>query len=113
MQLAGAHILVLEDEPIIGLALEDLLSSRGAIVHLAERIEEAADILNRQQLDFAILDVNVHGHPSYVVAQGLVDRSIPFLFATGYGDRSHPAAFAGIPTVSKPYSLDEIERAFA
>ena len=111
MNLAGAHILVLEDEPIIGLALHDQLSDRGAIVHYAERIEEAAALLDSQAVDCAILDVNVHGKPSYDIARRLAAVSTPFVFATGYGDRSHPAEFAATPTLSKPYSIDEIARA--
>ena len=57
------------------------------------------------------LDVNVHGTLSYAVAQLLAEREIPFIFATGYGDRSHPVEFADVPTVSKPYSADDICKA--
>ena len=111
MSLSGKHILVLEDEPIIGLALEDQLTVRGATVYLADRIEEAAAIVESTPIDWAILDVNVHGRPSYDVAEALAERGIPFLFATGYGDQSHPPAFAAALTVSKPYSIEEIARA--
>lgn len=110
MSLAGKHILVLEDEPIIGLALEDQLTDRGATVYFADRIEEATAIVESKPIDWAILDVNVHGRPSYEVAEALNERGIPFLFATGYGDLSHPAAFASARTVSKPYSIEEIAR---
>ena len=58
-----------------------------------------------------MLDVNVHGALSYPVAQLLAQREITFIFATGYGDRAHPAEFAEVPTVSKPYSADDIHRA--
>lgn len=111
MSVAGARVLVLEDEPIIGLALEDQLTDRGAMVIVAARIEEALEILDGTQIDLAILDVNVHGVPSYAVAHVLGQRAIRYIFATGYGDLSHPPEFAAIPTVSKPYSVDEIERA--
>lgn len=111
MSIAGANILVLEDEPIIGLALEDQLTSRGATVHLAERLEEAEAILTHQRIDYAILDVNVHGTLSYALAAELGGKGITYVFATGYGDRSHPPGFAGVPTISKPYSIEDIERA--
>lgn len=111
MRLGGRTILILEDEPIIGLALEDMLASEGARVLHASRIDEAQDMLGREGVDSAILDVNLHGIPSYPVAARLAERAIPFIFATGYGDRSHPAEFAGVPTVSKPYSTEEICRA--
>ena len=111
MTLDGATILILEDEPIIGLALEDMLSVQGASVLHASRIEEACDLIAQEQVDSAVLDVNVHGALSYPVAQILAEREIPFIFATGYGDRSHPPEFAGVPTVSKPYSADDIRKA--
>ena len=113
MTLDGTRILILEDEPIIGLALEDLLQRQGAYVLFASGIEEAFELLGSEVVESAILDVNVHGVQSYPVASRLAERSIPFIFATGYGDRSHPEEFAGIPTISKPYSADDIRNALA
>ena len=43
--------------------------------------------------------------------QLLAEREIPFIFATGYGDRSHPEQFADVPTVAKPYSADDVRKA--
>ena len=111
MTLNGATILVLEDEPIIGLALEDILVSRGASVVYASRMEEAHEALEDAEIDAAILDVNVHGHMSYPVAASLTELAIPFIFATGYGDSSHPPEFRDVPTIAKPYSAVELEAA--
>ena len=111
MTLSGATVLILEDEPIIGLALEDMLSAQGASVLFASQIDEACELIARERIDCAILDVNVHGVLSYSVAAMLADRAIPFIFATGYGDRSHPAEFAGVPTIAKPYSAADVENA--
>ena len=111
MTLDGASVLILEDEPIIGLALEDMLIREGADVLHASRIEEADAMISSERVDYAVLDVNVHGTLSYSVATLLLDRGIPFIFATGYGDRSHPAAFAAVPTVAKPYSSHDIRTA--
>ena len=108
MTLSGATVLILEDEPIIGLALEDMLSRHGASVLFASQMEEAIDLIERERLDSAILDVNVHGVLSYPVAALLADRNVPFIFATGYGDRSHPPEFAAVPTIAKPYSAEDI-----
>lgn len=113
MSLAGSTILVLEDEPIIGLALEDMLTGEGAFVLLASGMEEARQLVASRRIDSAILDVNVHGVQSYPVALLLAERNVPFIFATGYGDRSHPPEFAGVPTIAKPYSLGDIQLAMA
>jgi hypothetical protein len=69
-------------------------------------------LIASEALDGAILDVNVHGEKSYPVAQMLVRQGLPFIFATGYGDSLHPAEYDGVPTVTKPYSLGDLERAF-
>ena len=111
MSLNGATVLILEDEPIIGLALEDILSREGAAVLHASRIEEADGMIVSERVDYAVLDVNVHGVLSYDVAAVLQDRGIPFIFATGYGDRAHPAEFSTVPTVAKPYSSQDIRSA--
>jgi DNA-binding NtrC family response regulator len=111
MNVSGSTILILEDEPIIGLALEDMLADRGASVLFASGIEEAQDLVAAKTINSAILDVNVHGARSYGVAEALAARKIPFVFATGYGDRAHPPEFAAIPTISKPYSFDDIAAA--
>lgn len=111
MTFAGARILILEDEPIIGLALEDMLERQGAQVLFASGIEEASELIATEEIHSAILDVNVHGLQSYPVASMLAERAVPYIFATGYGDRSHPQEFAGIPTISKPYSAEDIRLA--
>jgi DNA-binding response OmpR family regulator len=111
MIIDGATILVLEDEPIIGLALEDMLVSKGATVVYASRMEEAHEALAQSEIDAAILDVNVHGRMSYPVAASLAELTIPFIFATGYGDSSHPPEFRTVPTIAKPYSAAELEAA--
>ena len=108
---AGLTILALEDEPIVGLALEDLLREVGAKVYLLQHNAEVPGILQARDFDLAILDVNVHGESSYEVASKIRARSIPIIFATGYGSVTHPLELADCPTVTKPYSLEGLEAA--
>lgn len=108
---AGLRILALEDEPIVGLALEDLLREVGAEVYLVQHNSEVPDLLLARDFDLAILDVNVHGESSYEVAGKIRSRSIPIIFATGYGSVTHPLELAECPTVTKPYSLEGLEAA--
>jgi response regulator RpfG family c-di-GMP phosphodiesterase len=113
MSFCGATVLILEDEPIIALALEDVLVAEGASVRHASRIAEARELLLAENVDSAILDVNLHGTLSYPVAELLAERRIPFIFATGYGDRAHPQQFAEVPTIAKPYSVEDLRKAFS
>lgn len=108
----GKRALILEDEPIIGFALEDMLEEIGvSSVRVATRIEEAERVLESEKIDLAVLDVNIHGRRSYPVADRLTERCLPFVFATGYGDTEHPDRYRAVPTVTKPYSLDAIKTA--
>jgi len=111
--LAGRTVLVLEDEPIIGFELEDMLADQGAEPVFCGSLDAARERLARARPDCAILDVNIHGEQSYPLAVELAGRGIPFIFATGYGASLHPPEFADVPTVSKPYKLPEILKAFA
>ena len=113
MELAGKTILVLEDEPIIAMALEDHLELAGAVPVMAATLAQAFEAVAGERLDAAILDVNVHGEKSYPVADSLTTRGIPFVFASGYGDTLHEAAYREVPTVTKPYNLEAIRSAFA
>ncbi|NNM75959.1 response regulator [Sphingomonas sp. ID1715] len=112
--LEGRAVLILEDEPVIGFALEDIVETIGGrVCGTAFRVAEALDMLRQHQCDAAILDVNIAGERSYPVADALAARNIPFIFATGYGDSEHPSRFAHAPTVTKPYGVEDIRVALA
>jgi CheY-like chemotaxis protein len=113
MNLAGLRILVLEDEPIIAMALEDYLEMAGAFPVVTATLAQAQEAIAVEVIDAAILDVNIHGLKSYPVAESLASRGIPFIFASGYGDTLHGEAFAQVPTVTKPYDLPGLRQAFA
>ena len=108
MKLDGSHLLILEDEPIIAFGLEDMLVEQRAQVTLATALDEAFGHLEGGSYDCAILDVNVRGEKSYEFAAALRERGIPFIFATGYGECAHPEEFSTVPTITKPYSLQQI-----
>lgn len=111
MSLAGLRILVLEDEPIIAMALEELLEEEGAQPLVAGSLDQADEALAAGVFDGAILDINVHGQKSYPIARELMHRAVPFVFASGYGDTVHPDEFAHVPNVAKPYDLATLARA--
>ncbi len=114
ISLDGQTILILEDELIIAFALEDMLSDMGAEVLLTSSLEEASAQLNKaEKVTLAVLDVNVHGAKSYPFAEELLRREVPMIFASGYGDAEHPPQFAGTPTLTKPYTRQELAQALA
>jgi len=105
------RILVVEDELMIRMLLEDMLGELGYTVAAeAARIEEALEAAKNADFDIAILDVNLNGQPISPVADALVARGMPFVFATGYGERGLPENYRGRPVLQKPFAKDDLER---
>src|SRR4029453_7351504 len=78
------RILVVEDEPMIRMLLEDMLGELGyTIAAEAARIEEALEATKNADFDLAIIDADLNGQPASPVADALVTRGPPFVFATG------------------------------
>lgn len=104
-KLSGLRIMLLEDQMIIAMDAESALLACGAkSVDAVGTADEALRVLNAMRPDACVLDVNLGSGTSLSVADDLVRRGIPFIFATGYADRAIiPERFAKIPTVRKPY----------
>jgi CheY-like chemotaxis protein len=109
--IAAKRILVVEDELMIRMLLEDMLAELGYTVAAeASRLDEALEAARIADFDIAILDVNLSGQPISPVADVLAARGMPFVFATGYGERGLPDAYRDRPTLKKPFQLDNLKR---
>ncbi|HXW49189.1 MAG TPA: response regulator [Xanthobacteraceae bacterium] len=109
---AGKRVLVVEDELMIRLLLEGMLTDLGHTVAAeAGGIDEAIALAKKGTFDVAVLDVNLNGHPVTPVVEVLVERGVPFIFASGYGQRGLPEAYRAIPTLQKPFQSDALARA--
>ena len=107
--LSGRRILVVEDEPIIAMALEDMLRDLDCIVvGPALRLDEAESRARTEPLDGAILDVNLGDGPTFSVAEILAARGVPFCFSTGYGASVIPARFESAAVLQKPYRREAL-----
>lgn len=111
MNIEGMRLLLVEDEAIIGFALDDMLAEHGAVTTLVPSVEAGRRSLAAGTYDAAIVDVNLNGEYSYPLAAEIIAAGCPVVFATGYGDVTHPADFAATPTVEKPYSLASLVNA--
>ena len=111
--LQGRKILVVEDDMLVAMFLEDILQSAGGNVISAGHLEQAMLLAREREIDAAVLDVNLHGLPSYPVADALDARDIPFVFATGYGDKDLRALYPGRPILAKPYKDIDLIAALA
>jgi two-component SAPR family response regulator len=62
LKLDGLRVLIVEDEALVAFQLEDMLAGLGgAIIGPASRVNQALDLLGRQTIDTAVLDLNVGG----------------------------------------------------
>ena len=108
----GLRILVVEDEALAALQLEDMLTDLGCtVIGPAARVRQALDLLERQAIDAAVLDLNVAGELVYPVADRLTDRGIPFLFVTGYRASALTEAYRTRPLLQKPFHLPQLRQA--
>ena len=105
--------LVVEDNLIIAMSAEVILLELGARhVETAASVAEALKSIERIKPSFALLDLNLGGENSIAVGKKLAELKVPFLFATGYGERAPiPAELDFAPVIQKPYTRDTIERA--
>lgn len=111
--LKGKRILVVEDEALIAVMVEDMLTELGSIVvGPAATIEQALALARTEAIDGAVLDVNVRGERIDPVAEALAGRGVPMLFATGYGE-VRLASGAPVTVIDKPYTQEKLARGLA
>ena len=111
--LAGRRILVVEDEMLVLMLIEDMLTDLGCTsVATAATVEEAFALIEAQHFDAAMLDVNLNGVKSYPVAEKLAARGVPFFFSTGYSDHGIDGHHDR-PVLTKPYGPRQIEATFS
>ena len=108
-RLVGCRVLVLEDEFFLASDLEMALRAGGAeVVGPFAELQSARDQVAQGGFDVAVLDIDLRGQATYVIADELRSANIPFLFATGYSQAAIPARFHDIRLWQKPYELDKL-----
>jgi CheY-like chemotaxis protein len=111
--LTGKRILLVEDEFIVAAMAEDMLAELGAtVIGPANTIAAGLALAEAEAIDVAVLDVNMDGERIDPVADVLSARSIPIVFATGYGDGALEGAREA-QVLDKPYTQEQLADALA
>lgn len=110
--VSPAVVLVLDDEFLIAIELESILSAVGHQVLSAVNTGEARELLSARPVDVAVLDFRM-GHGATELAQELYAAGLPLLFCTGSLPEEVHAVFPGAPVLAKPFSGDDLIRAVA
>jgi CheY-like chemotaxis protein len=106
------RVLIVEDELMIRMLLEGMLEDLGhTVAGQAGSIEEALTLAKQAEFDVALLDVNLNGKPITPVVAILAERGLPFVFASGYGQRGVPEAYRDSPALQKPFQSDALAAA--
>jgi len=111
---AAPRVLVVEDEYLIRMLLEDMLDELGyGVIAAVGTISEARQIAASGEFNAAILDVNLDGQEIYPIADILAERGLPFVFVTGYGERSLPEPYRSRPALQKPFQAEQLKNTLA
>jgi CheY-like chemotaxis protein len=111
--LTGLRIAIVEDEHVVATSLARMLEILGAvIVGPVPTVARALALLRATaRIDGAVVDLNLRGVMAFPVADALIARGVPFVFATGYGKSVIPEFYGTVPVLQKPY--DPVELATA
>lgn len=102
--LQQMEVFLVEDQMLVAADVEIMLAENGVTkITTAPSVDEAMKRLKSFTPDVAILDVNLGTGTSLPIAEELERRGVPFIFATGYSDRSVVPASFSAPVVRKPY----------
>ena len=110
MPLAGRKILIVEDEYLIAEDLAALLREAHAdVVGPAASLPQAMRLVaDTDQIDAAVLDINLRGIDVFPCVDELRSRGIPTMFLTGYGENNVPADYSTIVRCEKPLGAPHI-----
>lgn len=113
--LKGARVLVLEDDAILLMELETILTEAGAeIVGLCRTVSEALALAAQSGVTCAILDVRLRQETVAPVARQLARRGTPFAFYTGQVENDPALAeWSDRKIVAKPAQATTIVAALA
>jgi CheY-like chemotaxis protein len=113
-ELSNRKVLVVEDEMMIAMLIEDMLDEFGCVlVGPATTVPRALDLIGKERVEIAVLDLNLDGQDTYAIADALQQKNVPFIFATGYGSTGLRKEYGNRPVLQKPFQARDLETALA
>lgn len=103
------HALIIEDEPLIAMAIEDALRGCGfSSFDFAVTAEEAIEAARRKCPDLITADVQLRPDCGITAVQSICsERPVPFIFITGTPDQVR-TRLPGHALVEKPFRAHHI-----
>nr|MBC7613552.1 response regulator transcription factor [Pseudopedobacter sp.] len=107
-------ILLVEDDPNLGMLLEDYLSLKGKFdIKLCVDGEEGLKAFTQDEFDICILDVMMPKKDGFTLAKDIrkINSTIPIIFATAKGmmeDKTEAYSLGGDDYITKPFRIEEL-----
>lgn len=108
-------VLVVDDDPVVGMSFKRVLSGKGYAVITAENGLEGLEKMQSEKFDVVFTDLRMPGLTGLDVAEKVRERQpwVPVVIVTGYGskpseDRARAAGVADF--LNKPLSPEMIEQ---
>ena len=90
-------------EPVIALALEDVLTDAGfQIAGVVRKLDKAIELIESGSCDAAIVDANLAGVSASPAAIALAARGLPFIMMSGYSKEQIQGEYPRAVFLSKP-----------
>ena len=103
-----ARILIIEDEPLVGLLMEQMIREIGYRVSgIAHTMAMARQEFAKRNFDVVLLDITIKGRHRPEIADFLLDTGVPFAFVTGYDYLVEPR-HQTVPVLEKPFTPGQL-----
>ncbi|PHK95956.1 hybrid sensor histidine kinase/response regulator [Pseudoroseomonas rhizosphaerae] len=109
----GIRVLLVEDDPLILMDSEDMLSALGFQVVGAGDGRAALRLLERQEFDVLLTDIGLPGLSGPELARQALERwpGLRVIFASGFGGQQEAEVLPGAMFLNKPYGMRDLEAA--
>ena len=110
------HILVVDDDAMIGEQLERLFTHSGYKVTIANRAEQALEFLEHEDIDLVVTDIRLPGIDGVELTKRIAESwsDVPVIVVTGYGDIETAVEVLKLGAsdfIVKPFSASAIHEA--
>lgn len=104
-------VMVVEDDLSVAEKITEQLTCLGFLdIHIATTLAQAKDILSRNTIDVALLDINLMGGETTLeLGWSLSADAIPIVFFSGYNPQEMAQATRGYEFLEKPVSLPRLK----
>jgi two-component SAPR family response regulator len=101
--LRGYRVLIVEDHYLVADELRRAVQQLGGeVAGPIPDLPGALECVESETVDLALLDINLGENAIYPAAKELLQRKVPYIFATGCESWIIPEEYQSVPRVEKP-----------